>query len=99
MVNDLISHPSSETDKICNDIITMSDDFSKAIGLSYSELWIGIMFSVCIAIGYYVALTYGALYSKHKTFIKWMYWCSLLIMAIITFIVMNVFAYIYVKPE
>lgn len=99
MVNDLISHPSSETDKLCNDIIIASDDFSKAIGLSYSELWILIMVSVCVAIGYYIALTYGALYSKHKTLIKWLYWGSLIWIPVIVFIVMNIFAYIYVKPE
>lgn len=99
MVNDLISHPSSETDKICNDIITMSDDFSKAVGLSYSELWILIMVSVCIAIGYYMTVACGALYSKHRTFFKFMFWSSIVVIAILVFITMNVFAYIYVKPE
>jgi hypothetical protein len=99
MVNDLISHPSSETDKICNDIIAMSDAFSKAIGLSYSELWILIMVSVCIAIGYYMTIACGALYSKHRTFFKFMFWGSFIAIAILVFITMNVFAYIYVRPE
>ena len=99
MVNDLISHPSSETDRICNDIIMISDEFSKAIGLSYSELWILIMVSVCVAIGYYMTIACGALYSKHRTFFKLMFWGSWLVIAFIVFIVMNVFAYIYVRPE
>lgn len=99
MVNDLISHPSSETDKICNDIIAMSDAFSKAIGLSYSELWILIMVSVCIAIGYYMTIACGALYSKYRTFFKFMFWGSFIVIAILVFITMNVFAYIYVRPE
>lgn len=99
MVNDLISHPSSETDRICNDIIVMSDNFSKAIGLSYSELWILIMVSVCISIGYYMVIACGALYSKHRTFFKFMFWGSWLVITLIIFIVMNVFAYMYVRPE
>lgn len=99
MVNDLISNPSSETDKICNDIIAMSDAFSRVIGLSYSELWILIMVSVCIAIGYYMTIACGALYSKHRTFFKFMFWGSFVVIAILVFITMNVFAYIYVRPE
>ena len=87
MVNDLISHPLSKADNICNSIIIMSNDFAKVVGLSYSELWILIMIFVITTIGYYIINTFGALYlSKFRGFFKFMFWGSIVTFFIITLI-------------
>lgn len=87
MTNELISNPSSKTDDICNYIIWLSNEFAKSIGLSYSELWIIIMLLVCGIIVFYIVLTGLALYLKHTTIIKWLFWISTFILFAAAFII------------
>lgn len=86
MINDLIANPYTETDTICNIIIYTSNSIAKNIGISYSELWIGIMLLVCFIISYYIIISYGSLYSTfNKTLFKWLFWIGILFIWIIIF--------------
>ena len=98
MTNDLISNPSSEADHLCNLIISTSDDIAKDIGVSYSELWIGIMLLVIAMIGYYIVVSCGSLYSKYKTLFKWMFWIGIIFIGVLIFIFMSIVSTLYVNP-
>ena len=43
MIDSLITNPNGFYDDLCNQIILYSSTVSKELGMSYSELWIGIM--------------------------------------------------------
>lgn len=98
MTSDLISNPSTEADYYCNLIIKTSNDIAKDIGVSYSELWIGIMFLVIAMIGYYVIVSYGSLYSKYRTLFKWMFWIGIIFIGVLIFVFMSIVSTLYVNP-
>lgn len=85
MNDGLITNPSSYYDDLCNQIILYSSTVSKEIGISYSELWIGVMGIIFLLIMWYNILLLFGLYSPFKRTIKWLFWISNIIILILSF--------------
>lgn len=76
MINDLITNPSSSYDNLCNQIILYSSQVSKELGISYSELWIGIMGIIFFLFIWYNTLLILAIYFQLGKITKWLFWIS-----------------------
>lgn len=72
MTNDLIYNPTTKTDEICNYIIAFSDSIAKFIGISYSELWIGIMGIIMVLLNLYTL--YIVFDLKKYVIFKMLFW-------------------------
>ena len=96
MNDELITNPSSYYDDLCNQIILYSSTVSKELGISYSELWIGIMEGIILLFIWYNVLLLFSLYSPFRRIIKWLFWISNLIIFIISILTLGDFG-VYCK--
>lgn len=76
MTNDLIANPSNFYDNLCNQIILYSSQVSKELGISYSELWIGITGIIFLLFIWYNILLILAIYFQLEKITKWLFWIS-----------------------
>ena len=71
MIDSLIANPNGFYDDLCNQIILYSSTVSKELGMSYSELWIGIMIGIFLLFIWYNILFLFNLYSPYKKATNW----------------------------
>ena len=48
MVNDTIVNAKNLSDRLCNEVILWSNDFARDLGVTYGELWAGIIIFVVL---------------------------------------------------
>lgn len=91
MIDSLIANPNGFCDDLCNQIILYSSTVSKELGMSYGELWIGIMGGVFLLFIWYNILLLFSIYSPYKKTIKWLFWVSNIIIFSVLFITIGDF--------
>ena len=75
MVNDTIVNAKNFSDRLCNEVILWSNDFARALGVTYGELWAGITIFVIFMIAHYNIMLLLSLYCpKVNKAIKYVYW-------------------------
>ena len=98
MTNSLVKEL-SKSDYYCNLIIATSNDIAKDIGISYSELWLGVMVLVISLILYYMIISFSSLYlNKFKIIFKCMFWVGVIFIGILIFIFTSIISTLYVNP-
>lgn len=98
MIDSLIANPNGFCDDLCNQIILYSSTVSKELGMSYSELWIGIMGGLFLLFIWYNILFLFNLYSPYKKTTKWLFWISSIIILAILIITIGDFG-VYCKYD
>lgn len=91
MTNDLIANPNSLYDDLCNQIILYSSFVASKLGVSYSELWLGITILIILLFIWYNILLLSCLYFNSKRTVKWLLWISNIIILIISFFTLSDF--------
>ena len=76
MANDTITNPNGFYDDLCNQIILYSSTVAKELGITYGELWVGVMILTFVVLLWYVVLNYLSLYTNHKKTCKILFWAT-----------------------
>ena len=75
MVNDTIVNAQNHADRLCNDVIIVSNDFAHFLGMSYGEFWAGLsIFAVAMFVLYNAIVLLSLYIPRLKRILKYTYW-------------------------